>query len=214
MAENVTAAPWELPFPSATGKVSLGATDFKELAERIAKLMGEKWATIKAYAGPGTLKTGELALQGKSGETFTLPAAGTANQLIGIANTTSSGNCKVTTSGGATIYGDFVINQATITLVGYQHVTLQSDGTNWLIVAGEPKREQVYSTKSYTQAEWAAGIVFSTARPVQVIPGASVAVVSIGGASINLTLPAFEVPAGQSVIATTSGSVTVAMLLR
>jgi len=207
-----TAAPWSIIYALPVDEIKAFPAEVDQVkAERIAKLMGEKWLTTKSRSASYTAASGELGVMTKTGETVTLPSAATSNQVIGV----TSGNgitTKITSASG--IYGDFIVNQNTITLLSNQHVTLYSWEGAWLIIAGEPKREQTYSTKAYTQAEWAAGIVFSTARPVQVIPGASVSVVSIGGASINLTLPAFEVPAGQSVIATTSGSVTVAMLSR
>src|SRR2546430_2689968 len=135
--ENVT-APWSLPFPSSVGEVKKGATDFEELAVKINTLFNEKFLVFKSYAGPATLKAGELAEQTKTGETFTLPAV-TANQIIGVWCGTAS--CKITTSGGAFIYGDFVEKLGTITLTQNQHVILQSDGASWKIASGEPKRE-------------------------------------------------------------------------
>src|ERR1035441_6507975 len=114
-------------------------------AKTIDKYLEEHNLTYKAYAGSGTLKSGELAVQGKSGETLTLPAAA-ANAQIGVFCSAAATSVKVTTSGGAFIFGDFISGTtATITLATYQHVVLTSDGTNWLIVAGEPKREQAYS---------------------------------------------------------------------
>lgn len=201
MAENVTAAPWELPYPSPTGEVKLGATDFKELAERIAKLMGERWTTIKSYAGAATLKAGELAFQNTSAATFTLPAA-SANIIIGIYCGGGALSAKVTTSGGAFIFGDFITGStATIALTTYQHVTLTSDGTNWFIVAGEPKREQVYSAR----AKGTSGKEEepSATRPTQVIlegfnKGAFAMIVEVGGVVLtDATTPA-EASGGNS----------------
>jgi hypothetical protein len=143
MPEHETASPWLLPYPGATGKVSSGATNIKELAERTTTIFKEKVLIVKAYSSGATLKSGELAVQGKTGETFTLPAATTANQIIGVFSGLGI-TTKVTTSGGASIVGDFV-NGATITLTSLQHVILVSEGTNWFIIAGEPKRTNAYS---------------------------------------------------------------------
>jgi hypothetical protein len=145
MPDHETAAPWLLPYPDPTGKVNLGAGDFKELAERLTAILSEKILLVKTYAAAAPLKSGELAVQTKAGETFTLPPATTANQVIGVFCMAAS--CKVTTSGGASIIGDF-FNNATATLTEHQHLRLQSDGTNWLITAGEPKREQTVESKA------------------------------------------------------------------
>ncbi|MHB8235430.1 MAG: hypothetical protein ACYDHT_12340 [Solirubrobacteraceae bacterium] len=67
-------------------------------------------------------------------------------------------------SGG--FFGDFVKNASTLTLNEFQHVTIQSDGSNYIITAGEPKREQAYETKTFTKAEYEAGVVLSATRPV------------------------------------------------
>lgn len=122
-ADEVKAFPGEVSEP--------GAKSFDKFIE-------EHTLTYKAYSGAATLKSGELAEQKKAGETFTLPAVATANQLIGVF--CGVGPCKVTTSGGALIFGDFIGGEATVTLLANQHVLLQSSGTAWLIIAGEPKR--------------------------------------------------------------------------
>ena len=153
-----------MPFPSSTGEVKLGATDFKEL-EKANTFLKEHTLIVKKYSGSATLVTGELALQESTGKTFTLPSATTANQYIGIQNGVAE--LKVTTSGGAVIFGDFVAGEATIVLLQRQHVILQSDGTNWQIIAGEPKREQSWGAEvtrtSGTEYEP------SATRPTQVI---------------------------------------------
>ncbi len=131
MAEKLTAAPWELPYPTSVGEVKLGAKDFEELAERTTAIFKEKVLIVKKYATSETLKSGELAVQEKSGETFTLPAVGTANQIIGI----FSAALQINVTAAANIIGDGV-NKASVKLAERQHVVLQSNGTNWMIVAG------------------------------------------------------------------------------
>jgi hypothetical protein len=75
---------------------------------------------------------------------------------------------KVVASGGAKINGDFVSEAAELNLTTGQHLLLRSNGTNWLILAGEPKREQKYAQKAFTkgEAEAAGGIELSATRPV------------------------------------------------
>lgn len=137
-----TAAPWSIIFAIPTDEIKAFPTEVDQVkAERIAKLMGENWLTVKSYSAAATLKTGELAIQNKNGETFTLPSVATSNQIIGIYTSSGIASCKVTTSGGALIYGDFVNGAATLTLTTNQHVTLQSNGSSWQIVAGEPENK-------------------------------------------------------------------------
>lgn len=135
MAEHETTN-FHLPYPGAIGKVKLGAKDIEELAKSVDKVFTERLLTYKGYSASATLKSGELAVQGKSGETFTLPAA-VVNAQIGIFCGAAATSAKVTTSGGALIFGDSLNGVGTITLTSLQHVVLTSDGTNWLIVAGE-----------------------------------------------------------------------------
>jgi hypothetical protein len=194
MAEHETAAPWKLPYPDPLGEFKLGATNFKELAERLTTILAEKLLIVKSYAAAAALKAGELAEQTKAGETFTLPAATTANQIIGVFCSATS--CKITTSGGAFIIGDFITaasKTATITLLEGQHVVLQSNGTNWLIIAGEPKREAPYVLKSLSKAEGEGGAEPSATRPALVTFAAKQEenggwvrlVVTIGGVTIG-----------------------------
>lgn len=132
-------------------------------AKTIDKVLTEKILVVKKYVGGATLKAGELAVQEKTAETFTLPLAATENQDIGI--TSLVAETKITTSGGASIKGDF-LEASTMKLSTNQHVRLTSAGGAWLIVAGEPKREQVYAAlKSYTAVEAEAGVEPSATRP-------------------------------------------------
>src|SRR4051794_15205647 len=102
-AENETTN-FKLPYPSSGGKVNLGAKDFEELAKAVDKVFTDRLLVFKGYSGGATLKSGEYALQLKSGETFTLPSAATANQIIGVVCGATATSVQVTTSGGAAIY--------------------------------------------------------------------------------------------------------------
>jgi hypothetical protein len=140
-----TAAPWEIPFSEPNDEPKTWPTVQKEQSERVAKMLGEHVLTIKEYAGAGSPKSGELAVETKAGpETLTLPAAGTANQLIGVSCKVAS--CKVQTAGGAFIYGKWLTlaaKTANVTLTEDMTAFFQSDGTNW-ILWGEVKSEQGY----------------------------------------------------------------------
>jgi hypothetical protein len=75
-----------------------------------------------------------------SGTTYTLPAPDhgrVASFICGAAAT----SIKIKQHGADKIYGDSVNAASEITLATLQHVALWSNGTNWFIIAGEPKRE-------------------------------------------------------------------------
>ena len=142
MAEKETAAPWKLPYPTSAGEVKLGATDFEELAERLTTILKEHVLTITKHTASYEAKSGELGEVTKTAQTVTLPLAATKDQIVGIFSTVAE--TKVTTSGGAEVFGDFIVG-ATFTLSTNQHVVLQANGTNWLVIAGEPKRGATYT---------------------------------------------------------------------
>ncbi len=157
-------------------------------AKTIDKFLEEHTLTIKARAASYEAKSGELGGCSKA-ITVTLPNAAASNQLIGVLNI-SPELVGVTGSGGAKIYGDFILLEATIKLAQYQHVILQSDGGNWAIIAGEPKREQAYSIS----AERALATPFtpSASRPTQVIlwvKGEAGINVYVGGVQVTIIMP-------------------------
>lgn len=184
MAENTTISPWSIPYPSGTGKVKLGATDMQEIAERVTAIFKERLTTISSHGTSFTAASGEL-VKATAAITVTLPAVA-ANATVGVL---ANGNAVTVGAGSAKIYGDFVEGVTPIKLVGYQHVVLISDGTNWYIVAGEPARENKYSKKVYSVPEAEAGVTPSTTRPaiVTITPrsgalGESIyAIITVGG---------------------------------
>jgi hypothetical protein len=156
--------------------------------------------SYKAYAGPATLASGELAVQNKSGETFTLPAVGTANQVIEAVCGSGATSAKVTTSGGALIYGaGFVAAAATIGLTSNQTVRLQSNGTAWIITGGEPKRETSYTAP--TARVMGTEYEPSAARDVQVS-------VYIEGSALNESLGMLVKCNGVEIAALTTAAIT------
>ena len=137
-----TAAPWEIPYSEATDEPKVWPTLNKEQAERVAKLMKERFVTVAEHGIATSAASGEL-IKATASIAVTLPAAA-VNATVGVL----ANNHEVEIKGGAgVIYGDFITGSSTIKLVGYQHVILQSDGTNWFILGGEPKREQVYGAE-------------------------------------------------------------------
>jgi hypothetical protein len=195
LAEKVTAAPWEIPYPTSAGEVKVGATDFEELAERVTKIMKEKIGGVVKFA---THAVSYNAVAGELGEatkalTATLPAAATVDQTIGVFSKVAAASelVKCTTSGGAFIEGDFITaasKTATIELTEGQHVVLTSDGTNWKILAGEPRRTAKYVAVVRTKAEVeaAGGIEPSATRPAHVVITAAseLSVVEVEGQEI------------------------------
>jgi hypothetical protein len=162
-AENETSSPWKMPFPSSTGEVRKGATDIQELAERVTAVLKERLTTCSEHGTSFTAASGEL-VKATASITVTLPAVATNTTVAVLAN-----GHEVDVSAGSTlIYGDFITGTTAIALVGYQHIVLQSDGTNWFIMAGEPKREQAYTKVSLHAAEAETGEIPSTTRPALV----------------------------------------------
>ncbi len=138
--------------------------------------------------------------------TATLPVPA-AEARVAVLNETATKECKIKVNTGL-IYGDFVTGVTEITLSVGQHVELVSDGTNWFIVAGEPKRVQTYGVlKSWTLAEAEAGQEPSATRLTMVSltitsgsnPWADLSVggVKIGEIAVGLTAVSFLVPPGQ-----------------
>lgn len=125
--------------PAAATTIS--NADIKNVAARVT--LGIPPFTFTQPGGSATLNSGEFA-ELPTGSTATLPAA-TAGQLIGVfAGVTASGVVKITSP--SPIYGDFTDAATTINLSFLQHVLLLGGPGYWLIIAGEPKREQVYGT--------------------------------------------------------------------
>jgi hypothetical protein len=162
-----TAAPWEIPFSEANDEPKEWPAEQRQQSERIATLFGEHVVTIKTQAGAYTAASGELGIQETAGAVTTLPSATTKDRIIGV--TCKASSCKITTSGGAVIYGDFVKGEPSLQLAQYQHILLQADGSNWTILAGEPKRESVQVEHSYTKAEAEAGVTPSATRPSSIL---------------------------------------------
>jgi|HubBroStandDraft_5_1064220.scaffolds.fasta_scaffold01601_15 hypothetical protein len=158
---------------------------------------GTEWGLIgqlnvKLSAVGLIAKPNEMVVITGSGETCRLPAASAANTTVGFF--ALGGELIVKTTGGEHINGDFLAETATsCKLTKFQHILVQYDGVQWLIVAGEPKREQLYSNYvSHTQVEMAAGVEISPTRPafVSIAPngsGSSGITITVGGREAALS---------------------------
>src|SRR5580704_7669625 len=138
-------------------------------------------AKLVEHGASFTAKVGELALATGSGTTVTLPAA-SLNATVGAF--AAGGITKVKTVSGAKIYGDFTAGVETIELTTNQHVLLRANGTNWFVVGGEPKREQVYGART----ERALGSTIaapSTTRPTFVIVDVQLTPSTVSGSAVT-----------------------------
>lgn len=136
-----------------------------------AKALG---LTLKVYSTSQTAVSGELLNMSKT-TTVTLPTAA-LNRVVGVfAGIASGEEVKVKTNGGL-IYGDFVVGSAEVVLLAQQHVLLQNNGTDWVIVSGESKRTQTYSAQVVAgKATAEAGIEPSATRPALVTAQTTIA---------------------------------------
>lgn len=173
--------------------VSIGGANVENVASQVQVGPPLKF---KSYAGAATLGAGELAFQESTGATLTLPSASPASQIVAVFAGVGI-TAKITASGGAKIYGDFINGETTITLAGLQHVLLESTGASWFIIAGEPKREANYVVKSFTKAEAEAGVEPSATRMAAVVVGNAAGTFSIGGVTIPGLQSTYLVPPGQ-----------------
>src|ERR1035438_1494231 len=98
-------------------------------------------SAVKLTAVSTAATSGELVQVTAAGQTITTPGA-VLGRIFGVFCAAGATSCKVKAASG-TISGDFVSAAAEVTLLANQHVVLACDGTNWMILAGEPKREQV-----------------------------------------------------------------------
>lgn len=143
---------------------------------------------VRTSAGSTTAVSGERVEMTATG-TVTLPAV-TVNSVVEVWN--AEGVTTIVGAGAAKISGDFVSTAASITLTKFQHVLLVADGGGWLIVAGEPKREQVMTRTLRTSGTaWTP----SSTRPTQVtveaikgtLGGYIALAVECGGTTLNQT---------------------------
>jgi hypothetical protein len=150
----------------------------------VEKLTTKLGLSLVAQAASVTGVSEKLYEMTTNATTVTLPTP-TTNRLIGVYCGGGIAGCKVTASSGK-IFGDFLTAGATtVELTTCQHVLVQADGSNWLIIAGEPKRETEYAEKTYSKAEAEAGFELSATRPGFLLASPQ-AGGTFGGASVTV----------------------------
>lgn len=197
-----------------TGNIEAGSVTEGMLVTAVQEKLGGTIFGLahKASAISASVANGELLEMTGATTTATLPAA-TKGRVCGVY--AAAAGIKVKTAAGV-IAGDFITGQATIQLELNQHVVLEAEGTNWRIIAGEPKREQLYSGLTlHTKVEMEAGVEISATRPAMAsvrIEGAFAGTesVSVGGriaaivakaeAGSNPSTATVYVPPGQKVV--------------
>jgi hypothetical protein len=176
---------------------TISNADIKNVASTVTLGVG---GTLPLTTGSGslTLASGQAVEMSTSGATATTPSP-TLNAEVEVWCAASS--CKVKAAAG--IYGDFTNGATEVTLLEHQHLRLRGNGTVWLIVAGEPKREDAYVSHEYTPAELVSGVELSPTRDAWVVVQNQVlAGFSIGGVAFTQTIElgqGFLVPLGQKV---------------
>lgn len=123
-----------------TGFAALGEDIDALLAKRLLRF-AEKSTTFKAASGYIYKTTATL--------TVGLPAEPEVDAIVGVfccaGETTVEAGGFIHDAEEGFIFGDFITGSAAIRLLANQHVVLKSDGKNWYIVSGEPKRASKWS---------------------------------------------------------------------
>ncbi len=176
-------------------------------AEAITEAMLAKGLQEKLVTNVGlTYATSAVSLEGVSGKFYDMSGAGTtltlpkpiANRLIGVFNNSVGAAVKVKASEGK-IYGDFTEEVTEVSLTLRQHLLLFGSGGYWLIIAGEPKREQTYTAvKNYSKAEMEAGVEPSASRTAVVEIVGGITGLTVAGVSVEGVGPYFVMP-GQKI---------------
>lgn len=191
---------------------SLEEVDF---AAAVKTLLAQKVSglTIRTSTISTTAANGELIeMLTNAGNTVTLPSPTTVGLTVGIVTPLVSSKLK--TPSGLIIGDGF--SAATLTFAAGQHATVIADGANYFIIAGEPKREQVYSGFTlHTKVEMEAGVEISASRPAMAsvrvegawsgtesvsVGGKAAAIVAKAEAGSNPTTVTVYVPPGQKIV--------------
>jgi hypothetical protein len=127
-----------------SANLKAGGIEEAKLSVAVQALLNAKTAGLNmaVHEGSGEVKAGELFVTKGAGITATLPKAA-ANVALGV-----WGASTVKVAAGDAIYGDFVGGASELKLAAFQHLTLIGQQAKiWLITAGEPQREQAYSSQ-------------------------------------------------------------------
>jgi hypothetical protein len=200
-------------------EASLKAESVSEskLTAAVAALLNSK-STGLSYkpteAASLTAASGELIECKKpGGGTVVKCPTATANRAFVVYSGVGTNTLKA--EGGAKFFGDFINGQETIAVAANQHVYVFANGTHWLIIAGEPKLEQLYSAgTAYTKAEAEAGVEPSSSRMAFIRFNLELKTLTIGGVLIGDTpaLGTVLVPPGQKWKGTTATNITQLLL--
>ncbi len=186
---------------------------------------------LKKQSGSATGESGTIYLMETNAATLTLTATATANKQVGIICKTAVASVTLKAGAGAKIFGDFLAaaGVASCVIAENQHVIVEADGTNWWIIAGEPKREQTYTALTehiiLSTAEF--GEEPSSVRPSSVTgminaPGAGTEMEIVIGVQTIMTnvaikgqlpLPAYFIPPGKTIKFKNQGAETVKVFL-
>jgi hypothetical protein len=132
--------------------------------EDTRKLSSKSFLQCREVTGNYTVSNGELVQAETENATITAPKNAPVNTIVGIF--AGANNIKISAFNGIIWKGEsfssikLSINQCII----MQVLSLGS----WAIIAGEPKRENKYTSTSYSVAEAEVGITPSAARPATV----------------------------------------------
>lgn len=150
-----------------TPQLELNSVGFAQLTPALK----ERFLTLNIKGESVLLKSGELVLQQETGTVNTLPSAN-ANAIVGVfCGGTSSTVTKVVASGSDIFVGDFEVGQKTLTLPSGHHIIAIGNGAGvWLIVAGEPLNENVWTVLTpITEAKTIEGVKYSESRETEVM---------------------------------------------
>jgi hypothetical protein len=103
--------------------------------------LGMNLRSTRIVTGATTAKAGERLICTGGPYTITLPATPLMGQEVEI---WSLGTEITVTGGSVKISGDFKVEATSVVLEDYQHLTLTTEGARWLIVAGEPRRDETW----------------------------------------------------------------------
>lgn len=127
--------------------------------------------TMKERSGNVNVKLGEFALLSQENKVARIPVGLPINSVVGVYNG-SGGTIELNTGGVVQFYGDFITGGTTLKLASGQHVILhRQSNAYWFIIAGEPKREQLYKQIKVgagfiiSKAEMEAGFAIPSTRP-------------------------------------------------
>ncbi len=151
-----------------TGNIEAGTVTEAMLAAAVQTLLNVKSAgsltVVKKNEASFSVATGEWVIMEKESSEVKLPAA-SANRILAVTCANGINAITIKAPVAKTIFGDFLVEETTIVLGKNQHVLLQADGTNWNILAGEPRRTRTMNGPiTYTQAEAEAGVELNAAR--------------------------------------------------